>query len=91
MKTEAQVDALMAEIPAEWRVRWCGGENGPCACLGCVQTGNKAVIARKITGGRFMGDPERISESGLKRHATIYAENKISRAEWDAWIARQTK
>ena len=41
-----EVDEIMEGIPVGWRNRWCGGENGPCACLGCVQTGNKAVIGR---------------------------------------------
>jgi hypothetical protein len=88
-KTDEQVNAIMAAIPEGWRKRWCGGERGLCACFGCVQIGNKAVIAEEISGVRYEGDPERISESALMAHTDVYAENKVSREEWDAWIKRQ--
>ena len=89
MKTDEQVDAIMARIPERWRTRWCGGERGPCACIGCVQTGNKRVIAEKITGHRYVGDPECISDAAIKAHAGVFNENKISREEWALWMARQ--
>jgi hypothetical protein len=85
---ESRVDAIMARIPETWRDRWCGGETGPCACMGCVQTGNKKVIAEKIAGQRYTGDPEYIDEFMLMAHADIYAANKITRGDWDAWRAR---
>jgi hypothetical protein len=88
MKTELQVDAIMEEIPEGWRARWCGGENGACACIGCVQIGNRAVIAEKITGEKYRGDPEHISEAKLQAHSAVYAEHKLSREEWDAWMSR---
>lgn len=87
MKTIEQVDAIMAAIPADWRQRWC--MSGLCACLGCVQTGNKRVIAEKIQGSPYRGDPEYISEAALMAHAEVYESNKLTRAEWDAWVARQ--
>jgi len=89
MKTEAQVDEIMQQIPKDWRERWCGGERSACACMGCVQIGNHAVIAKKINGTPYLGDPEYISENKLKEHAELYANNKITREEWEAWISRQ--
>jgi hypothetical protein len=87
-KTEQQVDSIMAAIPEEWRRRWCGGERGACACLGCVQIGNRAVIAEKITGQPYRGDPEYIDENRLCEHGAVYDDNKITREEWDAWMLR---
>ena len=49
MQTREQlVDEVMQEIPSQWRRRWCGGEAGPCACLGCVQIGNRRVMAERM-------------------------------------------
>lgn len=89
MKREAQVDAVLQAIPARWRTRWCGAEKGACACMGCVQTGNRQVIAEKITGEPWRGDPEYIDEARLRAHGAVYAENKVSRVEWEAWMSRQ--
>lgn len=89
-KTDAQVDEIMGEIPEAWRTRWCGGERGPCACMGCVQIGNRKVIAEKIAGTKFSGDPEYISEDKLQEHSAIYAEHKVSREEWESWMYRQS-
>lgn len=90
MKTNEQVDAIMARIPVAWRDRWCGGENGPCACLGCVYTGAKRVVAEQGIGARYWGDPERLSESGLKlAYPHEYAEYMLTREEWTDWLARQ--
>ena len=88
MKTDEQVDSIMSAIPAEWRRNWCGGERGPCFCLGCVQIGNRAVISEKIRGKPYMGDPEYISEEKLREHGALYTDNKISREEWEAWMQR---
>jgi len=88
MKTDAQIDAIMAAIPEQWRARWCSSRL--CACLGCVQTGNKAVIAQKITGEEYRGDPEYISEAKLREHGAVYEDHKLSREEWDSWMKRQS-
>jgi hypothetical protein len=91
MKTHEQVDAIMHAIPEEWRHRWCGGEYGPCACMGCVQIGNRAVIAKKITGESFGGDPEYLAEAQLQAHEAIYAAHKLTREEWQSWKVRHPK
>lgn len=88
MKTEAQVDEIMQAMPEGCRTRWCGAEQGDCACLGCVQIGNRAVIAEKITGEKFRGDPEYIDQRKLQSHGDVYTNNKLTRAEWDAWLLR---
>ena len=89
MKREEQVDAVMQAIPVRWRTRWCGAEQGACACMGCVQTGNRQVIAEKITGEPWRGDPEYIDEGRLQAHGAVYTDNKVSRVEWEAWMSRQ--
>ncbi|HIH2744974.1 TPA: hypothetical protein ACYLN4_000643 [Burkholderia lata] len=88
MKSEEQIDAIMAAIPENWRRRWCGGERGACACLGCVQIGNRAVIAEGITGKPYGGDPEYLDEAKLQEHGSVYGDLKLSREEWDSWISR---
>lgn len=89
MKTNDQIDAIMAAIPASWRTRWCGGEYGACSCLGCVQIGNRAVILGKATGKAYLGDPEYISEVKLREFGTVYTEHKITREEWESWMSRR--
>lgn len=90
--TDEDVDAIMLRIPERWRTRWCGGEYGECACNGCVQVGNRAIIAEEITGAPYVGDPERISESALmKRDAETYTANKITHDAWLSWMRRQEK
>lgn len=89
MKSPLVVDALMEAIPASCRTRWCGGEKGPCACLGCVQVANRAVIAEKIRGEPYRGDPEHLSEAKLQTHGQLYTDNKVTREEWEAWRLRQ--
>lgn len=78
----------MAQIPAEWRNRWCGGERGPCACMGCVQIGNRAIMAKAVTGMPYRGDPEYISEAKIPRD--IFDRLKITREEWENWRSRQS-
>lgn len=90
MKSEAQIDAIMDAIPERWRTRWCGGERGTCACMGCVQIGNRAIIAQKVTGERYRGDPEYINEAALQKHGAVYAEHKLSREELESWMRRHT-
>jgi len=87
MKSQEQIDTIMSAIPEDWRRRWCGGERGACACMGCVQIGNRAVIAEKITGEKYLGDPKYLSESKLQEHGAVYAEHKLSREEWEAWLS----
>lgn len=91
MKTDAQIDAIMNAIPERWRRNWCGGERGPCACLGCVQTGNKRIIADKIRGERYLGDPEYIDEAKLQNYGHVYEDNKIRRGEWESWMKRHPR
>ena len=38
------VDAMMDAIPEQFRKRWC--REDACACLGCVQMGNRLAIAK---------------------------------------------
>lgn len=77
----------MQAIPEQWRANWCGGEHGACACMGCVQIGNRKVIAEKIIGKPYNGDPEYISEEKLKEHGDLYVDNKITREEWESWLS----
>jgi hypothetical protein len=39
IKSEKEIDEIMSKISTHWQFRWCGGERGPCGCLGCVQSG----------------------------------------------------
>jgi len=89
MKSEAQIDVIMDAIPEQWRTRWCGGERGACACVGCVQIGNRAVISEKVTGQAYRGDPEYIDEAKLQQHGTVYTDHKLSREEWESWMKRR--
>jgi hypothetical protein len=78
------VDAVMQTIPAEWRYRWCGGEIGPCACMGCVQVGNRLIMAKlKVE----QVDPEYINEKKIP--PDIYKKYKITKEEWTEWLAKQ--
>lgn len=86
MKTEAEVDALMRKIPETWRMRWCGGESGPCACMGCVQIGCKQIMLEHVSGTRFHGDPEYIDDSRFSEHVRLTF--RPTREEWEAWRQR---
>lgn len=80
------VDGVMQTIPEEWRRRWCGGENGPCGCMGCVQIGNRLVMTgRKVT----QCDPEYIDESKIPLET--YKKFKVTKEEWSAWMERQPR
>lgn len=83
---DADVDQIMQTIPERWRRRWCGGERGPCACMGCVQIGNRIIMAETITGRSYQGDPEYIKEAAIPRD--IYNRFKITKEEWEAWKVR---
>lgn len=74
------VDAVMQTIPARWRYRWCGGESGACACMGCVQIGNRLIMAG-LTACQI--DPEYIDESKIP--ADIYKKYKVTKEEWSEW------
>jgi len=82
------VDAVMQTIPQKWRTRWCGaiepGGRG-CACNGCVQIGNRLVMANLKV---HQCDPEYIDES--KVDADTYNKFKVTKEEWAAWMARQS-
>lgn len=79
------VEAVMSKIPEKWRERWCGGEDGSCACNGCVQIGNRAVMVEAITGQKHRGDPERIDERKIPK--AVFEKFKVTKAEWQAWLA----
>ncbi len=85
MKSEAEVDALMSQIPECWRENWCGGERGLCACMGCVQIGNRTIMARE-NGTPHSGDPEYINEQEI--NPEVRQRLKITREEWEAWMKR---
>lgn len=74
----------MNTIPKEWQKRWCGGEKGLCACLGCVQIGNRLIMYKEVTGEKFRGDPEYINEKAIPLE--IYQKLKITKEEWKLWF-----
>lgn len=80
-------DAVMQTIPKEWRTRWCGAiepGGGGCACMGCVQIGNRLVmVGRKA----HQMDPEYIDETKIP--ADTYEKFKVTKEEWTAWMGRQ--
>ncbi len=81
---DKDVDAIMQTIPEGWRHRWCGGELGPCACMGCVQIGNRLImVGVKV----HVFDPEYIDESKIPKD--IYNKYKITKEEWEAWMQTQ--
>jgi hypothetical protein len=84
---ERDINKIMETIPEAWRDRWCGGENGACACMGCVQVGNRLVMAQEVTGRKFTGDPEYIDESQISKE--IFDRYKINREEWKKWVKSQ--
>lgn len=81
------VDKIMQTIPEAWRDRWCGGEKGPCACMGCVQIGNRLIMAKETTGDEFRGDPEYIDERKIPQE--IYNKYKITKEEWEIWLSQR--
>jgi hypothetical protein len=87
MRSIEEIDSIMKTIPVEWRERWCGAENGACACMGCVQIGNRMIMAKKTAGQEYCGDPEYIDERKINQK--IYKENKITKEEWERWLSSQ--
>jgi hypothetical protein len=83
MKTIEEINNIMSTIPKEWQTRWCGGENGACACMGCVQIGNRIIMYEKNYDKKFFGDPEYIDESRISQE--IYEKYKINKDEWKSW------
>jgi hypothetical protein len=75
------VNAVMATIPAPWRRRWCGGEDGDCACMGCVQIGNRLIMVG-LRADQI--DPERIDEDKIP--ADIFNKYKVTKDEWLEWV-----
>jgi len=84
LKTLKEINEIMNTIPLEWRKRWC--ESQYCACVGCVQIGNRIIMYEKATGKKFVGDPEYISETEISQ--AIYDKYKISKEEWQLWMNR---
>ena len=84
MKTLKEINEIMNTIPLTWRKRWC--ECQYCACVGCVQIGNRIIMYEKATGKKFVGDPEYISETEISQ--AIYDKYKISKEEWQLWMNR---
>lgn len=80
------VDAVMQTMPPEWRTRWCGGERGACACLGCVQIGNRLVMTGRTSA---MCDPEYIDERKIP--AEVYKKYKVTKEEWENWMRAQSQ
>lgn len=86
MKTDKEIDAIMGTIHEANRTRWCGGENGPCACLGCVQVSNRIIMFETANREKVRFDPEGIREDLIPEE--IYTRFKISKAEWENWMRR---
>jgi len=42
MKTLSEVNSILQTIPEPWRYKWCCAEK--CACVGCVQIGNRVIM-----------------------------------------------
>ena len=78
---EKDINAILQTMPEEWRTRWCGGEQGPCACMGCVQVGNRLVMVGKRAS---QIDPEYIDESKIPPE--VFEKFKITKAEWQKWM-----
>lgn len=79
------VDAVMQTIPEKWREYWCEARyNGGCACMGCVEVGNRLVMAGLKTS---QCDPEYIDESKIP--TDVFKKYKVTKAEWSAWKARR--
>ena len=85
MKTFEEINKIMLTIPEKWRYHWCKAE--VCACLGCVQVGNRVVMYEKDTGKKFMGDPEYIAEQKITN--TIYEKYKVTKEEWELWKKKE--
>ncbi len=84
MKTIDEINSIMNTIPKDWKNRWCGGESGPCACMGCVQIGNRLIMYEKATGMKFYGDPEYIEIELIP--IEIYEKYKITKGEYLLWL-----
>ncbi len=87
MKNVDEINQIMNTIPEKWRNKWCGGENGPCACMGCTQIGNRMIMYQKTTERKFNGDPEYIDEKSIP--AEIYENYKITKDEYLLWLKTQ--
>lgn len=86
MKKIETINFIMNTIPKNWQYRWCGGEYGACACVGCVQIGNRIIMWEQTTKRQFFGDPEHIDEKQIPKN--IYSKYKITKQEWEEWKER---
>lgn len=93
MKTLEEINEIMKTIPERWRTHWCKGielEGGGCACRGCVQIGNRLIMASKTLGKTITaadGDPEHIDERKIP--IEIFNKYKITKEEWEVWSQAQ--
>lgn len=55
--------------------------------MGCVQIGNRIIMAETWTGRKYHGDPEYINEASIPKE--IYDRFKITKAEWEVWKMRE--
>lgn len=81
MSRADDVDAVMQTVPVKWRARWCEAEQ--CACMGCVQVGNRLIMVNRRAD---QIDPERIDERQIP--PAMYAKYKITKEEWADWMRR---
>lgn len=84
-----RVEKVMLTIHPASRKRWCGGEDGACYCMGCVQVSNRRIMWEEMTGKKFFGDPEHIDEREIPRE--IYNKYKISKQDWEIWMFKQNE
>jgi len=81
MKDINEINRIMQTIPEAWRTRWC--EASLCACVGCVQIGNRAEIFKRAFGREFFGDLEHIDARQFPKE--LIDELRITKEEWLLW------
>lgn len=91
-RPDAEVDAIMTRLqqrwPTSWSKRWCGGEEGACGCIGCVQIACRTFMAEYVLQHPLgPHDPEHIDESQIP--AGVRARYRPTKSEWIARMARQ--
>ena len=87
MKSHNEISRIMEAIPPNCQKRWCGAEGGTCACMGCVQIGNRVIMYEDVAGDKFQGDPEHINETKIPDD--VFKKYKITKEEWEWWLTTQ--